>query len=260
MISPEQILANWEKYLNFITTYISEPRASQLHEFCKLYEDRLVMMPASNKENYHNCFEGGYIDHVNRVIECALKINNVWIEMGVDTSTYTVEELVFSAMYHDLGKMGSSEYENYLPNPSQWHVENRGEVYTHNTKNSFVTVPDRSLFLLQEHGIKYSLNEMITIKTHDGLYDEANKSYLISYSPETKPRTSLPYIVHQADLMAARIEFEKYFFPKLGISKPSQKKESKPETKQLRQNKQLKNVASSNSTGLNSVINEFFQS
>ena len=30
---------------------------------------------------------------------------------------------------------------------------------------------------------------------------------------EKKPRTSLPYIIHQADLMSARIEFEQEFFP-----------------------------------------------
>jgi hypothetical protein len=60
-----------------------------------------------------------------------------------------------------------------------------------------------------------SRNEWLAIKLHDGLYDEANKSYLMSFNPETKPRTSLIYIVHQADLMAARIEFEREWNPKL---------------------------------------------
>jgi hypothetical protein len=78
----------------------------------------------------------------------------------------------------------------------------------------FASVPDRGLFLLQSHGIPYSFNEMITIQTHDGLYDEANKKYLMTYLPEQKPRTSLPFIVHQADLMAARIEFEREWLPK----------------------------------------------
>jgi hypothetical protein len=32
--------------------------------------------------------------------------------------------------------------------------------------------------------------------------------------PETKPRTSLPFILHQADMMAARIEFEVEWLPK----------------------------------------------
>ena len=37
---------------------------------------------------------------------------------------------------------------------------------------------------------------------------QANEKYLKAFMPEQKPRTSLPYILHQADLMAARIEFE----------------------------------------------------
>jgi hypothetical protein len=32
--------------------------------------------------------------------------------------------------------------------------------------------------------------------------------------PEQKPRTSLPFILHQADLMAARIEFEREWLHK----------------------------------------------
>ena len=49
---------------------------------------------------------------------------------------------------------------------------------------------------------------MVAIQTHDGLYDEANKKYLMGFLAESRPRTSLPYIIHQADMMAARIEFE----------------------------------------------------
>ena len=33
--------------------------------------------------------------------------------------------------------------------------------------------------------------------------------------PEQKPRTSLPFILHQADMLAARIEWEKEWLPKL---------------------------------------------
>jgi hypothetical protein len=55
---------------------------------------------------------------------------------------------------------------------------------------------------------------MLAIQTHDGLYDEGNKKYLFTYLPEQKPRTSLPFILHQADLMAARIEFEREWLPK----------------------------------------------
>ena len=224
MLTAEKIQTNWEIMLNIIETEISGERGEKLLDFYSNFSERLIMMPASHKKEYHNAFPGGYVDHVIRVIDCALKINDVWVEMGVDTSTYVIEELVFSALNHDLGKMGSEEEESYIPQTDEWRRNKLGENYMFNNKVPFASVPDRSLFLLQSHSIPYSFNEMITIQTHDGLYDEGNKKYLIGFMPEQRPRTSLPFIVHQADLMAARIEFEREWLPKLNGSVEEPKK------------------------------------
>ena len=211
----EQIQSNWDKFIGYIDTYISSPRKEKVLEFYTKYQDRIIMMPAAHKKEYHNAFPGGYVDHVNRVIECAIDLHHVWEKHGVDTSTYTLEELVFSALNHDLGKMGDEQNEAYIPQTDQWRKDKLGEDYMFNVKVPFSSVPDRSLFLLQSHNVKYSFNEMIAIQIHDGLYDEANKKYLATFMPEQKPRTALPYIIHQADLMAARIEFEHEWLPKL---------------------------------------------
>ena len=213
-LTAEEIQNNWNKFLSIIDDYITGVRGSELKSFYEHYSERIMLMPASHKKEYHNAFPGGYIDHVLRVVDCALKLNKVWVEMGVDTSTYTIEELVFAALNHDLGKLGDSEHESYIPQTDQWRKDKLGEDYTFNNKLPFASVPDRGLFLLQSHGIQYSFNEMITIQTHDGLYDEGNKKYLMTWAPEQKPRTALPFIIHQADLMAARIEFEKEWLPK----------------------------------------------
>jgi hypothetical protein len=112
-----------------------------------------------------------------------------------------------------------------------------------------MTVPDRGLFLLQQAGIQLTSNEWIAIKTHDGLYDDANQPYLKGYMPETKPRTSLPFILHQADLMAARIEFEREWLDTFGDQpKPKQ-------TKQDRVNKNLDKIGSDNDNLMNLVKN-----
>ncbi len=81
-------------------------------------------------------------------------------------------------------------------------------MYKYNPANAFLPVPERSLFLLQELGIPVSLNEYLGIRLHDGLYDDANKPFFISHTRESKLRTNLPIILHHADHMAARIEFE----------------------------------------------------
>jgi hypothetical protein len=262
-LTAEQIAENWDKLMSRIDAYITEPRRSNLKAFYEKYSERIMLMPAAHKKEYHNAFPGGYVDHVLRVIDCALKINNVWVEMGVDDTTYTIEELVFSALNHDLGKIGDEENESYIPQTDQWRKEKLGEDYTFNSKLPFASVPDRGLFLLQQHGIKYSFNEMITIQTHDGLYDEGNKKYLIAFMPEQKPRTSLPFIVHQADLMAARIEFEHEWLPKFKGNLPSKGKnyilnDNQPAAKKASiKTKALSNIQSE---GLKNVMDDFFKS
>ena len=220
-LSAEHIQANWEVFLTNIEQYISSPRKEKLLQFYKKYEERIMLMPASHKKEYHNAFPGGYIEHVNRVVRCALKQYDLWKEEEADITTFTEEELVFSAINHDLGKMGDEENESYIPQTDKWRRDKLGEDYMFNDKIPFASVPDRGLFLLQSHNIQYTFNEMVAIQTHDGLYDSANDKYLKGWMPEQKPRTCLPFILHQADLMAARIEFEREWLSKLNRKQKS---------------------------------------
>jgi hypothetical protein len=232
MLTPEQIKENWDTFLSVIEKYISSDRADKLIEFYTQHEERFALMPASHKTQYHNCFPGGYIDHVLRVVNAALKLDNVWREMGM-VDTYTIEELVFSAVNHDLGKFGTEEQASYIEQTDQWRRDKLNEVYTFNDRLEYMTVPDRGLHLLYTLGITPTKNEMLAIKLHDGLYDDSNKPYLMSFSPETKPRTSLVFVLHQADLMAARIEFETEWLPKLLSEK---KEEPKKQTNNFKLN------------------------
>ena len=259
-LSAEQLQENWVTFINYIDTYISEPRASKLKEFYDKHAERIMFMPASHKKEYHNAFPGGYVEHVNRVIAAALEINSVWSKFGVG-ETYTIEELVFSAMNHDLGKIGDSENESYVPQTDQWRKDKLGEDYTFNTKLEYMSVPDRGLYLLNQSGINYTKNEFLAIKLHDGLYDDANKPYLLSWSPETKPRTSLIFIVHQADLMAARIEWEREYLPKFKSNLSSQDKNSTLNEKQPIKKTpiKIKALASVKSEGLKNVMDGFFK-
>ena len=82
-------------------------------------EETYVMAPASGKSWYHSAFAGGYVDHVNRVVEYAVKQSRLYKEMG-GTIDYTEEELVFAALFHDLGKIGDGVKDNYIPQTDKW--------------------------------------------------------------------------------------------------------------------------------------------
>jgi len=250
-LSAEQIQKNWETFHSNIIKYIKGDRQTQLLEFYTKFQERLILMPAAHKKEYHNAFPGGYIDHVNRVVRCALKQYELWKEEGADINTFTIEELVFSAINHDLGKMGSEDQDSYIPQTDKWRREKLGEDYMFNNKVPFASVPDRTLYLLQSHDIKYSFNEMVAIQTHDGLYDSANDKYLKGFMPEQKPRTSLPFILHQADMMAARIEFEKEWLPKFKGNNNKTKENFTLKNKKTTKSKALGNLSS---PGLKSML------
>ena len=208
MLSAEQISTNLEQFYANIEKFISEPRATKLLGLYQSQEELLAFAPASSKASFHNSFSGGYVDHVNRVVEAAIKVTTLWSEMGA-TINFSMEELVFSAINHDLGKLGMFGKPRYIPNDSEWHIKNQGANYKPNAELPFLPVQDNSLFILQNEGIQLTVNEYIAIKIHDGLYDEGNKPFLISGQNESKLRTSLPLILHQADMIASRVEWEK---------------------------------------------------
>ena len=253
ILSEEQLLENWQQFLGYIEQYITGDRQKRLIDFYNKYEERFILLPASHKPVYHNCFPGGYIEHVNRVVSASLEIDAVWRKFDVKP-TYTTEEVVFSALNHDLGKFGTFKHEAILPNPSDWHIKNRGEIYTFNTQMDYMTVPDRGLWILSQLGIEVSKNEWLAIKLHDGLYDESNKPYLLSWGPETKLRTSLPFIIHQADLLAARVEFEREWLDKLnGIPV------EKPKPVSTQKYKQQPQISIPENSNLKDIMSNFFE-
>ena len=253
MLSAEQIQSNLEKFYANIEEFISEPRATKLLALYQGQEDNLAFCPASSRTAYHNAFPGGYVDHVNRVVECAIKTTELWAAMGA-TINFTIEELVFSAINHDLGKLGRDGKPAYLPNDSEWHVKNQGAVYKPNTELPFIPIQDASLFILQSEGIQMSFNEWVAIKTHDGLYDDGNKAYLLSSQNESKLRCSLPLVLHQADEMAARIEWEMMWIDKIGTPVKKEVKASTPtQFKQKADSAKLANVAKGNQGLLNAL-------
>jgi hypothetical protein len=254
-LTAEQIQDNWSEFLKNIDSYISSPRKDKLISFYKKYEDRIILMPAAHKKEYHNAFPGGYVEHVNRVVQAAIKLHSLWEEFEADMSTFTTEELVFSAINHDLGKMGDEKHESYTPQTDQWRKDKLGEDYMFNNQLPFASVPDRGLFLLQSHNIPYTFNEMVAIQTHDGLYDEGNKKYLLNFQPEQKPRTCLPYILHQADLLASRVEFEREWLPKFKeVKQNSLEKPKKNITLGAKNNSKTKALGTIQSQGLKNML------
>lgn len=215
-LTVEELVNNFNKFLTYIDDHITGERKELLKKLYEDHQERIMLMPASSKEHHHSAFAGGYVIHVMNVIEAGFKVIDTWKASGADID-FTMEEFVFAAINHDLGKMGDEDNEMYLPNDSEWHRKNQGALYKMNPLPDFMLVPDRSLFLLQQRGIQVTLKEWFGIKLHDGLYDESNRPYYIAYDKNARLRSNLPYILHQADSIAARVEYQDWL---KGSTKP----------------------------------------
>ena len=169
--------------------------------------------------------------HTLNVINAALKLYNLWIEMGADVSGYTKEELIFCALVHDLGKIGNLDQDLFVINDDAWKIKNRGEIYKGNPELPVMEHSDRTIWLLNQYGIKITETEFIAIYTHDGMFHEKNKYYLSRFGEENQPKSNLCYIIQQADFMSYRIEFEQYRMTK--GEKPVKKKKDLVKIKEI---------------------------
>ena len=208
-LTPEQIQSNWNKLRQIISDTFDGERLENLNKMYDYFEDRMVIAPASGKEHYHNAMVGGYVEHVLHVIHLSVELKKLWQVNGA-TINFTDEELIFAAMHHDLGKVGDLENDYYVPNESEWHRKNRGEIFTHNSELQYMTVTDRAIYLLNHFGISMSEWEYIGLRLTDGMYEDANKSYYVSYSPERQLKSNIAYILHQADSMSTYIEHDEW--------------------------------------------------
>jgi len=208
-LTADEIQNNWNTLIDVINAHINDDRRDNLLKMYNDLQDRMMFAPASAKADFHNAMPGGYVEHILHIVNHSLQLKELWEKNGAMIN-FSDEELVFAALHHDLGKVGDLEHDYYVPQDSDWHRKNRDEIYKHNPALQYMKVPDRGLWLLQHYGVKVTDKEYIGIKLTDGLYDDANKAYLMSYNPDYNLRSNMAYILHQADMMATHIEFDQW--------------------------------------------------
>jgi hypothetical protein len=203
----EELAANYAKFLKVINKYFTGDRLDKLLFMYSEEQlgENLAIAPASGNLGYHNCYVGGYIDHIFNVCSNAFKMRDLFQSVG-GTIDFTEEEMIFSALHHDLGKLGEAGKPNYIPNDSAWHIENQGKLFTNNPKLDNMTTTDRTFFTLQHYGLTYSIKEYFAIRLTDGMYDEDNQKYLKVFDPKKAVRCKLPFVLHWADHMSTVVE------------------------------------------------------
>ena len=207
-LTEDEIKSNYQECINLIKDSFEGDRKKKiLHMFS---EDELGLematAPASTTSHFHLSFPGGYNIHVMNVIRNSFGQKKLF-ELGGGTIDWTDEEMIFSSLFHDLGKLGTKEEGSYyIPQTEDWKAR-KGENYKLNPNLPYMEVTDRAIYLLQKYGITYTWKEYLGIKLADGIYNEANKKYLIQYNPDLLLKTCLPKIVHLSDYLSCFTEY-----------------------------------------------------
>jgi len=207
MKTQKELESNYGKFIAIIKKYFTGERLEKLLHMYSEEElgSNLAVSPASGSKHYHNAYIGGYIDHIFNVCKNALKMRDLFVAQG-GVVDFTEEELIFSCLHHDLGKLGIKGELHYLPNDNDWQVKNQGKLFKTNDNISYMSLTDRTFFTLNEYGISYNEKEYFAIKLTDGMYDEDNEKYLKGHDLKKQLRYKLQFIMHWADHMSTVIE------------------------------------------------------
>jgi 23S rRNA maturation-related 3'-5' exoribonuclease YhaM len=144
-------------------------RAAEIQRFEAFLETETSWLTSPASTRFHLPHEGGLVEHSLNVARTLLLLRDT---LAPDLST---ESCVVVGLYHDVGKVGMPGKPYYLPNPSEWHVRNRGANYIVNQDLVHMDIATRSLFLVAQH-IKLTDEEAQAIRYHDGQYIDENGS------------------------------------------------------------------------------------
>ena len=154
-------------------------RGEAVARFEQFLREQTSWLTAPASTRFHLAEEGGLVKHSLNVANTLLRLRETL------APEIAAESCVIVGLYHDLGKVGMPGQPYYLPNPSEWHVKNRGIKYTVNEHLVHLDIATRSLFLVAQH-LPLSDAEAQAIRYHDGQYIEENHSVAHRETPLTR--------------------------------------------------------------------------
>ena len=201
-LTPEEIDQNWQRFHSLCGKL--GDRSDAVIAMLDELDERLCLCPASAKVNFHGAWPGGLVDHSLRVLNRLAALNKAF------DWKLPKDSMIIGALFHDIGKVGmpgkGEAFDFYKPQTDPYWRDKRGEEYTYNNNLTYLTTPDRSVFIMQHYGIKLTPDEWLAIRCNDGFVWEPNRDYCLKISP-------LVYGVMTADMIATMEEKNVSYWP-----------------------------------------------
>lgn len=153
MLTKEKILKNAKKFNDTGIKYevIND-------DLINILGQEFITAPCTTKTNLYGAYDGGLINHILNTTKYALKINETLPESKqVNTSS-----IIRVCLIHQIGKA-----KMYSEQTSQWHKDNRGEMYIFNEKLLAMSTAERSIYYTLKSGINLTEDEVFAIYNYN---------------------------------------------------------------------------------------------
>jgi hypothetical protein len=152
-LSKEKIIKNAKKFNETGSKYgfIND-------DLINLLGQEFITAPACSTTKLYNAFEGGLVHHILTTTKYAVSIN----EMLPEDKQVKVESLIKVCFLHQIGKS-----KIFVEQKSQWHRDNKGEMYIFNDDLLSMTVSERSVYYSLTSGISLSEDEVFAMYNYN---------------------------------------------------------------------------------------------
>ncbi len=178
-LNPElaKAIENIETFKRLVSDKVSDvDRKTALLSLVDGLEETLILAPASTRTDFQGAFAGGLVDHSLKVLKTMSALNRAY-EANIGT-----ESLVIAGLFHDIGKCGAEGRPYYLPKSSEWHNK-QGIMYEVNPDLINMPVSLRSLFILQNAGVRLTSDEHYAISTVKDRVRSTDENLFIANEP-----------------------------------------------------------------------------
>lgn len=124
----------------------------------ELLGQEFIIAPASTSTNLYGAFEGGLINHILTTTKYAISVN----EMLPEDKQVKAESLIKVCFLHQIGKS-----KMFVEQTSQWHRDNKGEMYIFNDDLLSMTVTERSVYYALSAGVSLTEDEVFAMYNYN---------------------------------------------------------------------------------------------
>ena len=197
-MSLQQFKSNILKLQQIINKHIkNQNRKNLIISIYQKYLNIMYISPGLSDKTSKYYKQGGWLEYVTQVLNNSFNIKKMMVSNGYKLD-FTDEELLVVCLFFNFGVLGTQHQPLMCKNDQNSYKYKNGMLYQFNSQLHYMKTFDRSLFLLNQQGLKLSLNEYLAIRLSWGLYQESDKIYFQMEKQNTTNKLNIVHILNSS--------------------------------------------------------------